>query len=257
MKFKLLTSVALFVGTIFSTPVKAENAQHTNQLLSTNQCPQCDLSGAGLVLSNLVGADLRGADLSRANLSRANLSGADLSGANLSGASLNGANLSNAVLVGVDLTGTDLRDAYLVNANLLGTTLESSYIQGTVGIPNYAGKPENFYGWAVVEARRGNYEAAVEHYNTAITIDAEYAPAYLGRGVAFFRLNNYAAASHDAEVAARLFEKKQDATGYQASQNLLKAVEIALDPPERGGGGGGGFGNLLGSVGSLLLRFLF
>lgn len=254
MKLKLLTLTTAIAALSFATPARSENIQHTNQLLSTGQCVQCDLSDAGLVMVNLVGADLRGADLSRANLSRANLTGANLMGANLSGTSLNGANLTGAVLVGANLTGTDLRGAYLVNANLLGTSLNSAYIQGTYGIPDYAGSPENFHAWGAIEARRGNYTAAIDHYNKALSIDPGYAPAYLGRGLALFRVGNDVGAMRDAEVASKLFETQRNPSGYQVSQQFIAAIEAYRNPPDSGGGGG--FGNFIGSLGSLLLQFL-
>ncbi|MFP4299188.1 MAG: pentapeptide repeat-containing protein [Spirulinaceae cyanobacterium] len=238
-------------------PVKAENLQHTSQLLSTRQCPNCDLRGAGLAMANLAGANLEGANLSYANLSQANLTGANLMGANLMGTSLNGANLSGAVLVGANLNGTDLRDAFLVNANLLGTSLQQAHIQGTYGIPNYAGTKENFYTWGALEAERGNYQAAIAHYNQALGLDPEFAPAYLGRGVSFFRLGNYSAALHDAQLANSLFETQNNQAGSEVTEQFAEVIELAANPPNRGGGGGGNFGNFLAGVGSLLLNFVF
>ena len=75
MKLRILAAATLLSAIGPIAPAPAENIQHTQQLLATRQCPNCDLSGAGLVLANLTGANLKGADLSRANLSRANLSG--------------------------------------------------------------------------------------------------------------------------------------------------------------------------------------
>lgn len=75
MKFRLFP--ALLLSLCLATPTKAENLQHTQQLMSTKRCQRCDLSGAGLVYANLSSADLSGANLSQANLSRINLSGAN------------------------------------------------------------------------------------------------------------------------------------------------------------------------------------
>ena len=36
---------------------QTEDLNHLQQLLSTRKCPQCDLSGSGLVQSNLAGAN--------------------------------------------------------------------------------------------------------------------------------------------------------------------------------------------------------
>ncbi|MDY6784713.1 MAG: pentapeptide repeat-containing protein [Cyanobacteriota bacterium] len=249
--------VAVLLATFSLTlPARAENLQQTSQLLSTKQCPRCDLRRAGLVHTDLAGADLQGADLSFANLSRANLTGANLMGANLSGASLNGANLNGTILIGANLSGTDLRDAYLVNANLLGTSLENAYIQGTFGIPNYAGTAEDFHAWGAIESQHGNYRAALDHYNKAISLNPEFAPAYLGRGLALFRLNNYSAAERDAQVASVLFERQENASGMQVAENFTKAIDIARQPMGEASNRAN-LGNLVTGIGSMLLRFLF
>lgn len=254
MKPILLTTAAIFTAITLNTSALAENLQNIQKVLSTKNCPGCDLTDAGLVMAELVGANLSGADLSRANLSRANLVGADLTGANLSGASLNGANLTGANLSGAILVGTDLRSAYLVNAQLFGTDLSSAYIQGTIGLPQYAGTAEDFYAWGVIEAERGNYQAAIEHYNQALNLKAEFAPAYLARGIARFRLSDHGGAIRDAQVASQLFTDQENPVGFQASQNLIQMVEITQNPPEVRSRPS--FGNALVGIGSLLLRFL-
>lgn len=263
MKLKILTTAALLTTTslsvIFDTlaplQAKAENLQHTQQLLSTKQCPQCELSGAGLVLADLAGANLSGADLSRANLSRANLMGADLTGANLTGASLNGANLSGANLTGATLNSTDLRDAVLIEAKLFGTSLKTSYIQGTVGIPQYAGTPQDFYAWGVVEAERGNYKAAIANYNQALSLKSDFAPAFLARSVSRLNLADYRGANQDAQVAATLFSVQQNPLGYQTAQNVIKGIEIVQNPP-KARGRGPSVGDFFVSVGSVLLQLV-
>jgi uncharacterized protein YjbI with pentapeptide repeats len=263
MKLKFLTTAALLSTTSLSVicdtlaplQAKAENIQHTQQLLSTKQCPQCELSGAGLVLADLAGTNLSGADLSRANLSRANLIGADLSGANLTGASLHGANLSGANLSGATLNSTDLRDAILNDAKLFGTTLSTSYIQGTMGIPQYAGTPEDFYAWGVVESQRGNYRAAITNYNQALSIKTDFAAAFLARSVSRLNLGDYKGASQDAQVAATLFSVQQNSLGYQTAQNVVKGIEIVQNPP-KARSRGPSIGDFFISVGSVLLQMV-
>jgi tetratricopeptide (TPR) repeat protein len=257
MKLTLLTTTALLTATSLGTVVRAENIAHTQQLLSTKDCQQCDLRGAGLALSDLAGAQLSGTDLTRANLSRANLTGADLSGANLSGTSLNGAILTGANLSGANLHGTDLRDAYLVDAKLYGTTLSSAHVRGAIGIPQYAGTPEDFYAWGVKEAERGNHNGAVTHYNQTLSLKPDFAPALLGRGVSLYQLGKYEQAEADAQKASELFAEQENQAGYQTSQNLLQAIAVMQAPPEDVEEGGSSFVRFLGTVSSLLLRFLF
>jgi len=252
MKLTILTTAILLTTTSLSGRVHAENLQNTQQLLATKQCPKCQLSSAGLVLADLAGANLSGADLSRANLSRANLMGADLSGANLSGASLNGANLSGANLSGANLSGTDLRDAFLINAKLFGTTLNNAIVQGAIGIPDYAGTPEDFYAWGVTESQRGNYKAAIEKYNQSISLKPNFAPAFLARSIALYNLGNESGATQDAQRADVLFTTQGNTVGSQASQNMMKAMEIARNPPKSGGGSS--IGQAIIGIGSLLLQ---
>lgn len=245
----------LMLLTTLATPAFAENLQHTRQLLSTKQCSRCDLSGAGLVTAILPGAQLSGADLSRANLSRADLTGADLRGANLQGASLNGANLTGANLEGADLTGADLRDAYLAGSNLVGVNLRTVYMQGAIGVPQYAGTAEDFYFWAVTEAEKGNYRGAVDFYNQALSLKSDLAPAYLGRGFAMFRLGNDRRAIQDAVFANQLFTLQQNAAGVQVSQQLLEGIKVANTPTPLSSGRTN-FANFFGSLGSVLLQLL-
>lgn len=256
MKPPILTTT-LITALSFATPIAAENLQHTSQLLSTKSCVKCDLAGAGLVLADLRGANLQGANLSQANLSRANLAGADLTGANLAGASLNGANLTGANLRNANLIRTDLRSAYLTDVDLTGVNIETAYIQGVIGLPDHAGTKEQFYRWATQEAENGNYIVANEHYNRALSIDPDFAPAYLGRAVIAYRFGKEREAFQDAKVASILFAAQDNKEGYQAAENFLIAMEqIRNQDPDQVRDSGPDFGGVIRSVGALLMRFL-
>jgi tetratricopeptide (TPR) repeat protein len=259
MKIKLTTAIAILTTIAISLPAQAENPNDLNQLLSTKKCAQCDLSNAGLVMANLIGSDLSGANLVNANLSQANLAGANLAGANLSGASLNGVNLTGANLTGANLTGTDLRNSYLTNANLNEVDLDTAYLDGVRGIANSAATPEQFHRWGVREAERGNYTAAIAHYNRAIELDPEFAPAYLGLSLIQYRFDNRASAEQNVSTAAKLFKKQKHELGYKTAtdfkQKMLLASQIEADTAKRERGAGN-FGKFLGGVGSLLLQLM-
>lgn len=239
----------------FSLPVQAENLEHLRQLLSTKQCDGCDLSGSGLVLSNLAGARLSRANLVNANFSQADLSGADLSGANLTGASLHGANLIGANLSGAILNSTDLREAYLTNANFSGTVMDRAYVEGAVGMPNNAATPELFFNWGLVEVKKGNYNAAIENFNKALTLQPEYASAYLGRGYTLLRLGKDEEASQNIRVAAQLFQEQKNTLGYETAQNLIERMEAIREAKNRNASNLQ-LGNLVQGIGGLLLKFL-
>ncbi|ELR99297.1 pentapeptide repeat-containing protein [Gloeocapsa sp. PCC 73106] len=247
----LLTALWLSVP----VSVLAENLTHLSQLLSTKQCPQCDLRGTGLVMSNLSGADLSGADLSNANLSQANLSGANLSGADLSGASLYGANLTGADLTGAKLTGTDLRKAYLHNSSLVEVNLSEAYVEGATGIPTYAANVEQFQQWGMAESQKGNYRGAIDHFNRALTVDPNFASAYLGRSLAQYYLGKELEANQDAQTAATLYQSQNNTDGYQASLNFIEGMEAARAATELQDPGPNML-NLVRGVAGLALQFL-
>ncbi len=123
------------VGSLFYTvetpgQATAKKQALVDQLLDTDACVECDLSGVDLSGKRLKGvdlerADLAGADLSETNLSEANLKGTDLSGANLRDADLSEADLYKADLTGADLTGADLSE----------TSTDSADFTGAQGVP--------------------------------------------------------------------------------------------------------------------------
>jgi uncharacterized protein YjbI with pentapeptide repeats len=230
MKFTPIASVTLLTTLSLTNTAFAANPEHTRQLLSTRQCPQCNLTDAGLVMANLPGADLTGADLSRANLSRANLIGADLRGANLMGASLHGANLTGANLSGANLTAADLRGAFLSQANLVGTNLANANLLGAIGLPTYTGNAEDFYRWGMAEAERDNHQKALELLNQALTMNPDYANAYLGRGMVQFNQGDRLAALADTKKASELYTTQGNQQGVQVAQQVIDGIEQLNNP---------------------------
>ena len=253
MKFStIMLTMLLLTG--FATTARAENITHTRQLLSTKSCPQCDLSGAGLVMNDLSGAKLDRANLVGANLNGANLSGADLRGANLMGASLNGANLMGADLRGTNLTSTDLRSAYLTNANLQGIDVRAAYLDGAVGIPISLGTAEDFYKWGFSEWQKNDFASAIEHYDRAILLKPQFPGAYLARSMAKYRTQDDSGAVRDAQVAERLFFAQADRQGVKTAQALLEKIKLASQPTPSGGVGNGNAVDLITGLSSLLLK---
>jgi len=259
MKTKILIAIATLTTIAISLPAQSENLTDLNQLLGTKKCSQCDLSSSGLVMANLTGAELQKANLISANLSQANLMGADLRGANLTGASLNGANLTGANLTGANLTGTDLRNAYLGNTNLTEVDLDAAYLEGVKGISETAATPEQFHRWGVREAERGNYEAAIAHYQRAINLDPEFAPAYLGLAIIQYRFDNQAEAKKNTEVAVKLFKAQEHELGYKTAFDFQQKMELVSKAEEnvaKRERNAGNIGKFMGGVGSLLLKLL-
>lgn len=122
--------VPVVVGSILvlswgHSALSAQSASHgtlqdnRKQLLATNSCPGCDLSGVNLDRVNLTGANLEGANLSRVKLHLATLAQANLRNTDLRGAEFGGSDLA-----GADLRGADLRGATFVGAYLVGVKLD-------------------------------------------------------------------------------------------------------------------------------------
>ncbi len=249
-------TLALLAAPLLLQPAaQAENLEQTQQLLSTKQCAQCELSRAGLVFAQLSGANLQRANLSGANLSRSDLSGADLRGANLSGASLYGANLQGAQLDNAQLAAADLREAYLTGATWTGAALDNALLQGAVGLAVTAGKAETFYAWAMDEGQRKNYGRAVENFTQAIARKSDYAEAYMGRAGSRINLGDRPGAIADAEQAEKLFTLQGKTQESQLAQALVK--EMKAPPPKDRSGGNGIGSSLLSVFGTLLQYFLF
>lgn len=241
------------VLTALPLPSYAENLDHSRQLLSTRQCPRCELTRAGLVFVDLAGANLMQANLVQANLSRANLQGADLRGANLVGTSLNGANLIGAKLDGANLTGADLRGAYLQGASFQGTIVDGAYLQGAVGLPTTVGTLEDFYRWAIEDERQKNYVSAAANFTRVIERKPDFAPAFIGRSAARLQGGDVKGAIADARQAETLFAARGDEKNAEIANKLATALE---KPPEERPKKGG-FGNfLVGLLGGALQLFL-
>lgn len=256
MRFVLPTTVTLLTTVAMATPAIAENIVHLQQLLSTKDCQNCQLHGAGLVHANLAGANLQGADLSRANLSQADLSNANLQGANLAGAVLQGANLNGANLSGADLRWTDFRNAYLFESDFTGTDLTNTYLRDAIGLPETAVGHEAFYRWGIEAGQQKSYQRAIGYFSQAIARQPDFAPAYLARAIARYKLFDAPGAISDSDTAAELFAAQGDpdseATAKLFTQEI-QAIEAAAaeEPSARGNLGG-----LLQGVGMLLMRFL-
>jgi uncharacterized protein YjbI with pentapeptide repeats len=240
----------------WNAPVRAEDLEDTQQLITTKTCQGCDLSGAGLVYANLSGAQINQSNLTQINLSRANLSGSNLSGSNLSGAVLFNANLTGANLSGADLSGADLRGAVLSGANLTGAKLDSVNFLGAVGLPSEVATNENLYSLGLAEAQRGNFRGAIDNYNQAIGVDSTFANAYLARGIARIQLGDQTGALQDAKLAEQFYTAQSNDAGIQAATQFssgIEAMQAANAQQQRGARGN--FMNVLAAAASLLVKF--
>jgi uncharacterized protein YjbI with pentapeptide repeats len=256
-RYSLLIPLTMAALLGWSTPGRAENLVHLQQLMNTRECQGCDLFNAGLVNSNLNGVNLAGADLRNANLNRANLRGANLQGANLRGAVLSYADLTNADLRGADLTGVDLREAFLTDANMTGTILTGAFLVGAVNLPDSILTAEMLYSWGLTETQRGNFSGAIEYYNRALAIDPTMTNAILARGISRYRLADMQGALADATTAEQMYARQNNVAGQESAMQLSTMVAIYEQASEREyDTGQPNFLNFISSLSTVVLRFL-
>jgi tetratricopeptide (TPR) repeat protein len=244
----------VFTSITIALPAKAENLDHMRQLLSTKQCPGCDLSGAGLVLTNLTGANLAGANFSRANLSQSNLTSANLQGARLAGASLTGTNLGGADLMGADLRNADLRGAILTGARLDNADLTGAAIGSAIDLPVTVGTAEMFYQWGLETTQQKRYEQAIVQFNQAVLRNPVHAPSFLGRGIARFEMGDRKGAIGDVAMAQNLFKTQGNVAQAEQTEKIVTEMKKPEVSAEGQGGNGLGLGlvNMLGGLLKLL-----
>ena len=70
----------------------------------------------------------------------------------------------------------------------------------------------------------GEKQKAIEEYTKAIKIDAEYAEAYLSRGILYTELGSKKAAVEDLRNAARLYFEQGDLDNYQKAKNMTQEI---------------------------------
>ena len=133
--FSLLFFSFLICSPSHSQQVSIKLQENIDQLIRTNSCVKCDLSGADLNRMNLSGADLRDSDLTNTTFFLADLSGANLSGAVLRGSQFGGADLAEADLRGADLRGAQMSGAYLGGALLDSSPSEATTLEESVTQP--------------------------------------------------------------------------------------------------------------------------
>jgi len=127
---RILAGAALLIVFGLRKQSIAANPDQVNQLLKTNQCPSCDLSGADLRSANLFGANLINSNLKGANLSGVNLGSANLTDADLSSATLTRAYLYLATLENTNFNQANLSGAYLKDVTLLDNNFSGANLQG-------------------------------------------------------------------------------------------------------------------------------
>jgi len=112
----VMASVVTVMGV--NEVVFAGQEENRKQLVATNSCPGCDLSGVNLDRLQMQGANLEGANLSQAKVRLSSLAKANLRRANLQNAQFGGSDLADADLRGANVQGATFAGAYMVGLQL-------------------------------------------------------------------------------------------------------------------------------------------
>jgi uncharacterized protein YjbI with pentapeptide repeats len=243
MKASLLSALSLLIPLALVAPAQAENLQHTQQLMSTRQCQDCNLSRVGLVYADLTGADLQRSNLSEANLTRANLSNANLQGADLSSAVLYNINLTGADLSGANLSGADLRNANLQDVNLQGANLNGANLMGALNLPSGSVGVVDYYNWALAEDQRGNFSGAIAYYTQALVMQPDFANALMGRSISRARMRDADGALVDAQQAQQFYIAQGNIEGQRVSTEFVEGIQQAQEAQLEASGRGNSTGN--------------
>ena len=235
---------ALFAG-LFGviSPVFAGDEEHLIQLLTSRDCPACQLADVDLTHADLRDANLKDAQLRRANLSQAQLDGADLSGSDLSFTSLQGASLRGADLRNSRIVGTDLRNTDLTGALLDQHALDRSHWHGTRGVAQGARSHAGLHNAGVEAAQAGRWPMAEQLFNAAIEADPDEPLSWVARGLSRGEQGKDDLASRDFAYAGELFAEQGDTTKAEqlkeASQRVYN-IKNHTDEPS-----GNGIGSVL------------
>jgi tetratricopeptide (TPR) repeat protein len=115
------------------------------------------------------------------------------------------------------------------------------------------GKPEDFYHWAMADGEQKNYASAVDNFTQTLARKPDFAPAYLGRGLARLQTNDRVGAIVDLKQADKLFTAQGDTKTAQGIQQSIKTLETPPNQPKSGNGFGT---SLLSAFATLLQLFL-
>ena len=235
---------ALFAG-LFGviSPAIGGEEEHLIKLLTSRDCPACQLADVDLTHVDLRDANLKDAQLRRANLSQAQLDGADLSGSDLSFTSLQGASLRGADLRNSRLMGTDLRRADLTGAFLDQNALDQSHWNGARGVSQGARSHARLHNAGVEAAQAGRWPVAEQLFNSAIEANPEEPLSWVARGLSRGEQGKDDLASRDFAYAGELFANQGDKV---KADQLEEASRRVYDTPNKSDAtSGNGIGSVL------------
>lgn len=230
------------------------------RLLTSRQCPRCDLRGADLVHADLRGANLQGAVLVGANLGRANLQASNLQGADLRQASLLGANLSGTQLQGARLDGADLRQADLQGAQVNPVSLQRAHLQGAQHLPAGSKSPAALHNEAVQAYEQGDFPRAEALFSESIHAQPEQPESWIGRALTRSRQHQNETAAADLMHASKLTAQRGNQVGEKqlrdAAQHLQQQYQAQGNSNNRGAAITATTSGLLKILASLALKAL-
>ena len=236
------------------SPVFAGDEKHLIQLLTSHDCPSCQLADVDLTHADLRDANLKDAQLRRANLSQAQLDGADLSGSDLSFTSLQAASLRGADLRNSRLMGTDLRRADLTGALLDQNALDQTHWNGARGVSQGARSHAGLHNAGVDAAQEGRWPAAEQLFGAAIQANPDEPLSWVARGLSRGEQGKDDLASRDFAYAGELFAEQGDmvkADQLREASRRVYDIKTKTDGPSGNGVGSALLGGALSTAQAL------
>lgn len=195
--------------------------ENRRQLLETNSCPGCDLSGLNLDRVNLKGANLEGANLSHVKLHLASLAKANLRNTDLRDAEFGGADLADA-----DLRGADLRGASFVGAYLVGAKVDNEV---DLNKPSEEHSPDNVSDQDITDVQ---VEATAQDKPSALTRDEDAAlsaePGFFDKTLAGMKGLLGLSAENENQTVTEQEDKSENPEEVQETRPAVQA-ESAKD----------------------------
>ncbi|TRU94650.1 MAG: tetratricopeptide repeat protein [Microcystis wesenbergii Mw_QC_S_20081001_S30D] len=114
--------------------------------------------------------------------------------------------------------------------NKLRTPQQS--ISNTNALAQYFSNPttaENFFVQAMDKYDKADFDGAIVDFSQAIQLKPDYAPAYMGRAMAYKGLGDLENQITELRKAAELLQKQGDTEAYQTTIDLIKVTQDLID----------------------------
>lgn len=93
---------------------------------------------------------------------------------------------------------------------------------------NWLAQTETPQAWAKQgfdKFKQGDTKGALSDLDTSISLDAEFALAYMSRGLVYASVEDFTQAKQDTQLAAQLFQEQNEPGGHEDATQLLQLID--------------------------------